>query len=478
MPISESRNSLLRPRDGQPGLMNPVEITDEGKVENKPISNFQQAHSIYMRFERDNIARSLRNKVVDDKYNLMPPYRQSELDNTGQAWRANFSTGFIGSIKDRVTPKLTDTVHGMRYLTNARLPDNFPEADTKTDKFRRYISQCIRSWIGWTDLIDLIADEDSYFGYAAGVQTGELDWRPKTFRQDEMYFDEHAKQTAAELPVFAVRKSYYPFQMVDMISDRETAESIGYKVDNISAAIRACTAPVFRPNVDLRNLSDIVREGTLYYSYHRSVRMIETVHMFVARYDNNGIDHWWFNRKMENPPKRSKSMQPAGTLEDQDGDSDPNPIGFLYEQFDNMKMQDFITLFTFQVGNGRLFGSKGIGRQIANLDTAINRGRMNIIDSTYLASTVVGVMGENDLARLIPTVRFPFMWIPGVHKSSDNSSQSMWMSFCSWIISLSPWLKPSWALISLTKFNPRVFLPRLLKRISITSGRWKLSKGP
>jgi hypothetical protein len=394
-------------RGGEVGMFNVPDISDTGKVKNKPLSNARQAHSVYMRFERDNIARSLRNKVISDKYNLMPPYNQHELDASGQGWRANFHTGFIGSINDRITPRLTDTVHSMRYLTMSKIPLAWEDSDSKTIIFRQHITNTIRAWIGWNDFIDQLASEVGYFGYSAAIQTGQYDWRPKTFRQDEMYFDEHSRQHAAELPVFAVRKSYFVHQLVDMISDDETTEEIGYRVQNIAAAIRAATAPVLRPNVDLRLLSDIVREGTLYYSYHRSVRMIETVHMFASDYDAQGIDHWWFNRKMD-APGRSASRIDDGDSEEDDND----PILFLHETYDGMAMEDFITLFTFQAGNNRLFGSKGIGRMLANLDTAINRVRMSTIDSIFISQMLVGKVDEATMARIQPTVRFPFMWLP------------------------------------------------------------------
>ena len=391
------------------GMTNPVDISDTGKVRNRPISNFSQAHSVYMRFERDNIARSLRNKVVNDIYNLMPPYSQHELDSTGQGWRANFRTGFINSVNDRIAPRLTDAVHQMQFLTNSRVPRKFPDSDTKTQVFQTHITDTIRSWVAWKDFLDQLATEVCYFGYGAAVYTGPYEWRPSTYRQDEMYFDEHSRQHASQLPIFCVRKSYYPHELVDMISEPETNEELGYKVSNIAAAIRAAAQPIVRPNVDLRLLSDIVREGTLYYSFHRTSRIIETVHMFACGYDAKEVDHWWFNRKRDTPAPRSV---PRDNLPDDETDEDNDPIGFMMETYENKTMEDFITLFTFETGNMRLFGSKGIGRMLANLDTAINRVRMSMIDSAFISQMIVGVADEATLAKLLPLVRYPFMWLP------------------------------------------------------------------
>lgn len=391
-------------------MLNPVDITDSGKVRNKPIANAHQAHAIYMRFERDNIARSLRNKQINDAYNLMPPYSQVELDGTGQGWRANFRTGFINAVNDRIANRLADAVHQMQYLTQSRCPRRFPEAELKTQSFRKHITETFRQWVGFKDFVDQLVTEVCYYGYGAAIYCGPYEWRPSSFRQDEMYFDEHSRQHASALPIFCVRKSYYPHELVDMISDPETNEELGYRVSNIAAAIRAAAQPIVRPNVDLRLLSDIVREGTLYYSFHRTSRIIESVHMFCNTYDATGVDHWWFNRKIDTPP--AKKQIPEAKNEDGSTNTNDDPLLFLHETYEQKKMEDFITLFTFEPGNNRLFGSKGIGRKLINLDTAINRGRNSMIDSVYISQMIVGQADEASLAKLLPLVKYPYMWLP------------------------------------------------------------------
>src|SRR5215475_15529796 len=121
----------------QLGRFNTPEFADDStEVINKPISSAQQAFEVFQRLQRDNQARANRNKLIADSYNGGTPFDQKKLDSNAQGWRANFSTLVLATFVDRVVPRLTDAVHGMKFLTASDLPDSFINATNKTEKFR------------------------------------------------------------------------------------------------------------------------------------------------------------------------------------------------------------------------------------------------------------------------------------------------------------------------------------------------------
>jgi hypothetical protein len=75
-------------------------------------------------------------------------------------------------------------------------------------------------------------------------------------------------------------------------------------------------------------------------------------------------------------------------------------------------MDDVLTLFSFQAGNNRLFGSKGIGRLLYNISLATEKARMSFIDAMYISGLLIGQAEESIIARLQPHVRSPFMIVP------------------------------------------------------------------
>lgn len=388
---------------------------DSSEIKNKPISTAQQAYEVYQRLLRDNQARANRNKLIADAYNGSNPFDQKRLEANAQGWRANFSTLVLATFVDRVVPRLTDAVHGMKFLTASELPDSFVEATNKTQKFRERTTELIRRWNGWIDYVEQIANENVLYGYTSSVQMDEFEWRPKTFRQEDCLFDEQCPQLAEKVPVFCVKSNYYIHECCDIISDPDVAIAAGYNVDNIKAAIERAAPPYDSFVYNPRQLSDMVREGNLYYSFHRSSRMIETVHVFVKCYDNT-IDHWWCNRnaaRNSNKGKgRSPTPQPKEDTERGDEDYQEDPYELFYGEGIAIAMDDVLTLFSFQPGNLRLFGSKGIGRLLYNISLAVEKARMSFIDAMYISGLLVGQAEESIIGRMQPHVRSPFMIVP------------------------------------------------------------------
>jgi hypothetical protein len=388
------------------------------KVINKPISSAYQAFEVFQRLQRDNQARANRNKLITDAYNGGNPFDQKKLDAQGEGWRANFSTLVLATFVDRVTPRLTDAAHGMKYLTASQLADGFTDATNKTQKFRERTTEQIRAWNGWIDYVEQIATENVLYGYTGTVQMDEYEWRPKTFRQEDLLFDEQAPQLAEKLPVFVVKCNYYIHEAVAIIEDAKAAEEAGYNVKNIQAAIDKAAPPYDSFVYNPRQLSDMVREGNLYYSFHRSSKMIETAHLFVKCYDDT-IDHWWINR---NGSKRSNQYknrpQEKRITPDPTGDEkgprvmEDDPYELFYGEGVAVTMDDVITLFSFQAGNNRLFGSKGIGRLLYNISLALEKTRMAFVDAMWISGMMVGQAEEAIIGRLQPHIRSPFMIIP------------------------------------------------------------------
>lgn len=380
---------------------NTPELGKGDMPKNRPLETALQALEVYRKVKRENRARAERVKVVEDHYNGKEPYPHKKLVDAGQGWRANFSTKFLASVVDRITPQLIDVAHTIKYLTASKLPTSFPSADSKTAKFRERTTDLIRNWSGWNDVVDCIARENVLHGYTAAVQMDPDNWRPSTFRQEEVLFDEQTRQHAGLLPFFCVEKNYFIHELVSLLQDPEIAEKAGYNLDAIRYAIEKAM-PKTTDYVDKpREFSDVVREANLFSSFHTHAKIIETVHIFITNFDGS-VDHWWLNR---NAPAR----RPKGKVEK---DSDEDNCRLFHGVDIAKSMEEVITLFSFQTGNNRLFGSMGLGRSLVNLDTAINRARMGMIDNLYLSSLLAGQCEESDIPKVQLHVRGPIAILP------------------------------------------------------------------
>ena len=401
----------------QLGRLNSPRFRGEStEIINKPISSAYQAYEVFQRLQRDNQARANRNKLIADAYNGSSPFDQKRLDAAQEGWRANFSTLTLQTFADRVTPRLVDAVHAMKYLTASELPDSFTDATNKTDNFRTRTTELIRSWVGWIDHVEQVAGENVLYGYTATVQMDEYEWRPTTFRQEDVLFDEQTPQIATKVPEVVIKANYYIHEAGDIIADEIHAEEAGYNVGNLKNAIEQAAPPYDSFVYNPRQLSDMVREGNLYYSFHRSSKMIETAHVFVKCYDGS-VDHWWVNRngaKKSNRPTKGKAPprpepDPSGS-DPRPPEEDPYELGYFEACAESM--DDVLTLFSFQPGNGRLYGSKGIGRLLYNICLSLEKTRMAYIDAMWMAGMLIGQAEEAILGRLQPHIRSPFLIIP------------------------------------------------------------------
>jgi hypothetical protein len=385
------------------GQFSAPDLSESGKPRNKPINSAQQAYSLYLRFKKQNRARASRNKVIQDVYNGKPPYDQRELDDQNQGWRSNTSTQFLSSIVDRVQPRFCQAIHDIKYLTAAELPDSYDDYTSKTDLFQEKTSELLRRWPGWTDFVQRVATENVLQGYTAALNLDEHNWRPRTYRQEDVYFDEQTSQDVHRLDCFCVQQDFYIHELVSLLDEPETTEKAGFNLENLKKAIEHAMPPREDLPSDPRQLSDMAREGSLYFSWHRASKMVQTVHVFVRTYDG-GVDHWWVNRNNSTMGGRDTPPQ----SEDDTGGGDE----LFYGDDISERMEDLITLFTFQAGNDRLFGSKGLGRLLVNIALAIERERNLYFDQQYIAALLIGTAEEKDIPFLQPKVLSPFLILP------------------------------------------------------------------
>lgn len=384
------------------GQFTQPKLGPDGRPKNKPIENAMQAYQVYLRFKRQNRARATRNKIIQDVYNGKPPYDQKELEDQNQGWRSNVSTQFLSSIVDRVTPRFQDAIHDVKSLTASELPDTYDDYVSKSDLYQSKTTELIRKWTGWTDFVQRISTEDVLQGYTCALSIDEHNWRPRTFRQEDVYFDEQCAQETHRLDCFCVQQDFYVHELISLLEEPETSEKAGFNVGNLKKAIEHAMPPREDLPSDPRQLSDMAREASLFFSWHMASKMIQTVHVFVRNYEG-GIDHWWCNRNSSVIGK-----DPGPVSEDSATGGEELFFGDSVADL----MEDIITLFTFQAGNDRYFGSKGLGRLLVNISIAIERERNLYFDQQYIAGLLIGTAEEKDIPFLQPKVLSPFLILP------------------------------------------------------------------
>lgn len=369
-----------------PGL-NPKTL----KPKRRAISNVEHIFQIISTLEEARRDQSEKNGRIMAKYNAERPYSSNELKEDGLDWKSNFSTKPLANAIDKVSPRLTKAVQSARYLTSAALPDNHPGGKEKSELFRQTVTETIRGWEGWSDFINEVAQENAIFGFTSVAWLDKYSWKPTHFRQDRFFVPDGTRQNVAGLQLWIGKQSLMIHELAEFILDREAAMNAGWDIDNAVNAINAAKpesitgAGHTSPYTDVRKYEDAIRESSVSLSLLSGSKTIEIYHVFVPEYDGK-VSHYIVDG-------RAKKI--------------------LFEKEDQFdRLSDAVCLFSFQQANGKLMGSKGIGRELYELAGAVDRARNEVVDRLQLSGKIIIQGDAKQLNRFALSVLGSTVLIP------------------------------------------------------------------
>lgn len=315
--------------------------------------------------------RALINSRIMAKVNAERPYDQKQLESEGLGWRQNFSTRPLVQLIDKVAPRFSQAVNGMKYLTNSALSDKWPNSLEKTEFFRKVITDTIRARPEWETLIDDITFTNAVFGFDIVAWLDEFTWFPRAFAQDEAYVSDGTKQLPKFAQVVVLREVYLPHELFKKIEDREAAEKVGWK---IPAAIEAINKASPTQTRDI-----LVAGGTTETWYQNAIRELNV----GLSYTNGASVISVYSLLAVEVTGKVSHYRLAG--------DDLNLIFARDERFDSP--EDCLSFFSYERGNGTLHGSKGLGRAIYELAGMVDRSRNEIVDRAIMSGKTI-VQGD------------------------------------------------------------------------------------
>lgn len=349
---------LITPQDTEQDIVNPQTLEFR-----RACKDSKEANQICKRMLEDNRNRADREAKILKKYNGDQPFPQASLNAAGQKWRSNRDTGFLSSMIARAMPPYKQTIDRARMLTGARLPEDTADADQKSEWFQQEFTRCVRGWDEWNDVTHSIIFENVLFGRCACYRTDEISWKFQPGRSDEVIFPDACPQHENRVPYFMVVQRFLVHELARHLAEPEVSAAAGWNIKNLVKAVNS-SKPENRStgiSEDARRSEDAIREASTNTTSASDVRVIEAYHLLIK--------------------------EPSGTvshfLTTKDGDE-------LMTRLDRFEaMSDCLVVFTLEVGNGKLYGSKGAGRVLYNTHVSVERARNLILDNLYLSGLVL-----------------------------------------------------------------------------------------
>ena len=337
------------------------------------LTDIGQALQLVRSLQSENREREKKNSRILERYNAERPFNPHQLKADGLSWKTNFTTRPLTTLIDKVVPRFVTAIRNMKYLTASELPNRFDNATEKTEVFRSEITHTCRSHEKWDQFIADISQENTLFGYVCAAWLDEYSWFPRYYDQDSFLVPQGTKHSPATATVVCVRDSYLVHELFEMVRDREAANLAGWEVDNVVESINNAIPDDRRSyQTDYsRVYADLVRESAILSSFtgakavicwHVFVQEVDGFVTHVAFDDRSGKQLFWQNKQFE-------------------------------------KITDAIAFFTFQHGNGRIHGSKGIGRELYNMASVLDRARNEAIDRLQLSGKLILQCDERQIKR-------------------------------------------------------------------------------
>lgn len=362
-----SRNSSLDPNGG---LINSPEIDSSREPTQRAIKDEAQGKNVISTLIAANKKRQTINGRIMAKYNAERPYDQNQLTSEGLGWRSNFTTKPLPQMIEKVAPRFEEAVEGLKYLTNSTLSDKWENASSKTEYFQKKVTETIRARKGWKTLISDVALDNALFGYTVAANLDEFSWMPTHFSQDESFLPDGTKQCADDAQIVCLVENCLPHELFAYIKDKDSANSTGWLVTDTIDAINNASPSQLRDILGGSSATDAwyqnaERELTVGASHMAGASVIKVYHL-LAREVTGKVSHYRF-----------ADTGNTGTQES---------MKLIFEKEDRFPtMSDCATFFTFQKGNKKLHGSKGIGRDIYELAGMQDRMRNEVVDRGILS---------------------------------------------------------------------------------------------
>lgn len=372
-PLVEARDPSDVPDNG--GLIQSPDISEAGKPRQHAIRDVGMAREAVKTLQAAGRRRALVNARIAAKLNSERPYDQTSQENEGLGWRTNVSTRVLSTITDKVWPRFCQAVQGLKFFTNSSLSNKFANSTEKTEFFRQVITDTIREHPGWVDLLENITLTNSVYGSNVVAWLDEFSFWPVSFNTEDTYVTDGCRQLPKYAQVVALHERLMPHELYERIKDRKEAEQAGWDIEKAIEAINKASPAQLRDALIVGGTADTwyvnaARELTVGSSYMAGASVI-SVYNLLAQEVEGKVSHYKL----------------AG-----------DELEMIFEKDDRFDSpKDCLSFYTYERGNGTIFGSKGIGRAAYELAGMLDRSRNELIDRAIMSGKI---LVQGDVKRL------------------------------------------------------------------------------
>jgi hypothetical protein len=354
-------------------------------------------------------ARMPRLAKIRDMYDRKPPYDPGKLTEAGQGYRANINTGEMEALIDDETSQATEAIMSALPIANFSAPGQVEVVRTKLAyAYHEFLHEA--ESFNLHHFVDKVHFETNAYAYATATFASGKDWRPKWQPHFETRFDETAVPDVDENDTFAVHTRTSISSLFEELDfDPDAVAEDWYKGWNVPELRKFLVDHTIGLAGDdhktytnrYLEAAQAYRDGYGWASSVTRFKKIKLVHLYAKHPKTGKVCHMILSGE---PPKDDKRDEYSSTP-DSLPELSPDAGVLFYKEAEFEKMSNCAWVMTYNLGPSTLLSVRGLAHRAFLHTDLSNRYYSQIVDSGFLASSLLLQTPEADSHARVPLVR-------------------------------------------------------------------------
>lgn len=346
-------------------------IGEDRKIPDKRIANVLAARAVFDQVVEDDRKSSENRAKVHQILMGRPPLDTNKLVSDGLTHVTNINDGTAKRVLDEMVGNLMDVLFNTTNTISVRTGIGNANDELKWSRqLSHIISKVVTRWDDFTPLVEALAQHFIWEGVGIAFWDDSKNWMFDVGGLRDFYFPRQTRPKEAAVEVMFARRDMRISELYRKVYDKETAEAVGWNVDNcinacIAAGQKSCTTRTF----SLEDLNTLIKCNDV--TYTKLDRQIAVVHAFVNEFDGT-VSHLIFTEE---------AIQ----------NNDEINGGWLFSAPGKYNsMDEAICFFTYGVGTeNQLHSIRGMGYELFPLLVKKSRLFSASIDAAELNASII-----------------------------------------------------------------------------------------
>lgn len=350
-------------------MLAPPPIT--GKLPKARLTSASQACQIFWNTHQANKARNAYGAYLQGIADGNPPYMQSTLRNSGQGWRANYSTKEAKARKDTAkTPYYDLFSAGPTYCEVVTKVDGDLDAESASGVMTVEFHKMLKAWPGFD--LNFWKMLDDFVGYGRGwIYWSDMDsWCFKRVPWWRVRFPDGTDVDPEEWELFTIEHVFNPVNLNAYIRDEEAARAAGWNPAQVRKALTASVPLDPNSAEDAMLVQQMIQDQDIGLMYRAST--IQAASVYVKEWDGS------WSRMIVQTGKNTSADVALN-----------NGDWLYYKNGVADEVSELMAGFMFEVESGSINGLGGLLRDIADQVMVKNRMSCERVNNGFLRSTVL-----------------------------------------------------------------------------------------